>query len=136
MRLYIALIAMETLLVSGCDSSPNGPPASKSQMQSEDARSVFEALPNVTFDVVPNTLRVCDPAKIAILSWNAKAAGVSTAKIFVSKEGEEEKLFMFQGAVGTADTGPWVTAKTVFVLKDGDETKQLAKFVVGSKSCH
>jgi hypothetical protein len=136
MRLSVVLVAMGTLLISGCDSYPTKPPASKSQTQSEETRSVSEALPGVSFNVVPDRLRACDPAKIAKVSWNATAAGVSTVKIFVLNEGEGEKLFTFQGAKGSADTGPWVTAKSVFILKDGEETKQLAKFIVGSESCH
>ena len=136
MRLSVVLLAMGTLFISGCDSSPTKPPASKSQMQSEETRSVSEALPGVNFNVAPDKLRACDPPRIAKVSWNATAAGVSTVRIFVSKEGEEEKLFVHLGAEGSTDTGPWVTAKAVFVLKDGEETKQLAKFVVGSESCH
>jgi hypothetical protein len=136
MRLYVVLVAMGTLLISGCDSPPTKSPASRSQMQSAETRSVSEALPGIIFNVAPDTLRDCDPARIAKVSWNATAAGVSSVRIFVLKEDGEEKLFTFQGAEGSADTGPWVTAKTVFVLKDGEETKQLAKFVVGSESCN
>jgi hypothetical protein len=132
---YIVLVAAGTLLISGSDSSSTELPAPKPQMQSEEAGRVSEALPGVTFEVSPNTLRVCDPPMVAKVSWNAMAAGMSTVRIFVSN-GEEEKLFALQGAEGSADTGPWVTAKTVFILKDGAETKQLAKFVVGSESCH
>jgi hypothetical protein len=126
MRLHVVFVAIGTLLISGCDSSPT----------TQKTKSVSEALPGVNFDVAPNTLRVCDPAKIVKVSWDATAAEVSTVKIFVSaKEGVEESLFTFQGAIGSVDTGPWVTAASVFVLKDGKEDKQLAKFVVGSESC-
>ena len=134
-KLYVVLVAVGTLLISGADSSSTEMRAPKSQAQTEETGRVSEALPGVTFEVAPNTLRVCDPPMVAKVSWNATAAGVGTVKIFISN-GEEEKLFLFQGAEGSADTGPWVTAKTVFILKDGAETKQLAKFVVGSESCH
>ena len=131
MRFYIVLAAMGALLISGCDSKPT---TSKSQKQSEQNRSVSEAVSGVTFDVVPNTLRVCDPPVIAKVSWDANAAGVSSVKIFVG-DSEKQTLFVNLGAKGSVDTGPWVTAKSVFVLKDGEETKQLSKFVVGSESC-
>jgi hypothetical protein len=117
------------------DSVPAELSVSKSQMQFEGTGSVSEALPGVAFEVVPNTLRVCDPPRVAKVSWDAIAVGVSAVKIFVSKEGEEEKLFVHQEAIGNADTGPWVTPKLVFILKDEEGTKQLAKFVVGSERC-
>jgi hypothetical protein len=122
------------LLVSGCDSSTTQPSASKSQKQSEETKSVPQAVPGVTFVVAPNKLRVCDKPTVAKVSWDAMVTGGSV-KIFVLDD-KKETLFAFGGPKGSADTGPWVNAKTVFVLKDAEETKQLAKFVVGSESCN
>jgi hypothetical protein len=34
---------------------------------------------------------------------------------------------------GKEETGPWATVGTLFSLKDGDETRELAKFVIGEK---
>lgn len=124
-----SLLATGNLLISGCDSPPTKPPTSKSAAKSE-------AAPGVSFNVTPDILRACDPARIVKVAWNAAAAGVSTVKIFVVREDGGENLFAFLGAVGSVDTGPWVGAKTVFILKDGNETKQLGSFVVGSESCN
>jgi len=135
MKIHVVVAAIGTLLLSGCDSSPTTPMMSKSQVQTETTKSVSEAVPGVKFEVAPATLRACDPPKVAKVSWNAMAAGVSKVKVFVVDESGVETLFTFSGAEGSADTGPWVRAKTVFLLKDGDQTKQLGKFIVGSENC-
>lgn len=116
------ILTVGALLISGCDYSPTILPVS-------------EATPGVEFNVVPDKLRICDPPRAVKVSWNAAAAGVSVVKIFVRGEAVADKLFASGGATGSADTGPWVSAETVFILKDGGETKQLAKIVVGSKTC-
>jgi hypothetical protein len=94
-------------------------------------RPTSEAVSGVKFKVHPDS--VCDRPQEVTVSWDATAAGVKTAKVFVVVD-NEETLFSFSGdPKGNEKTGPWTTADTVFILKDGDETRQLAKFVVGKK---
>jgi hypothetical protein len=122
-RMTAIFAAVGTLLLSGCDSSTGAPPKS-------------EVMPGVKFAVVPDSVRVCDPPTTAKVSWNAKAAGIDVVKVFVGAGGQDKlNLFASSAAEGSAETGPWVSANQVFVLKNGDETQQLAKFVVGSESC-
>jgi hypothetical protein len=95
-----------------------------------------EPVPGVSFVVEPATVRDCDPPAVAKVSWNAPVVGLKTVKVFVLEKDRPETLFVNAGVVGTATTGAWVGAKTVFVLRDGDNSKQLARFTVGSKSCN
>jgi hypothetical protein len=88
----------------------------------------------VRFEVKPSSVRECDPPIVATVSWDATAAGVRTVKIFVSKEGSAEKLFANLGAEGDTVTGNWVSANTVFILKD-ETGRQLGRFVIGSTKC-
>ena len=95
------------------------------------------SVPGVSFVVDPPTLRVCDPLTIAKVSWNAANAGVERVDIFVLGENAREKLFLaWRESVGSANTEAWVGPGTVFVLRDNDSKKQLAKFSVGSQSCN
>ena len=98
---------------------------------------VVEAVPGVSFVVEPPTLRVCDGLTIAKVSWNAANAGIKLANVFVLDENARENLFISRGeAVGSANTGPWVGPGTVFVLRDNDSKKRLAKFTIGFQSCN
>jgi hypothetical protein len=116
MNARVIFVAAATLLLLGCDSSSSSiPPTS-------------EAVSGVKFDVRPK--RVCAVPQEVQVSWDVAAAGVKTAKVFVVFAGEER--FAFSGTKGSQKMA-WTTAGTVFVLKDGDETRQLAKFVVGRK---
>ena len=89
----------------------------------------------VSFVVDPAIMRECDPPVIAKVSWDAAAANVQTVKIFILAN-KVETLFASTIVAGSVNTGEWVAANTVFVLRDGDSMKQLAKFSVGSKSCN
>jgi hypothetical protein len=122
MNARVILATVATLLLLGCDSGESIPPTS-------------EAVSGVEFDVVPTKLRVCDPPKQVRVKWNAHAASVETVKVFVVGDDGKETLLLFKGAKGSENTGPWTKAGTVFILKDADETRQLAKFVVGSEKC-
>jgi hypothetical protein len=126
MNARIILAAVTTLLLFGCDS---GLSATKSIPPTSTAAS------GVKFKVAPQSLRVCDPPTEVTVSWDVAVAGINTVKVFVLGERGKEKLFTFSGTKGSEKTGPWTKAGAVFILKEGDETKKLAKFVVGSEKC-
>ena len=100
--------------------------------------SITQSVPGVSFIVDPAILRECDPPVIAKVSWNVAIASIKTVKVFIldKKAGEIPLSGGAVAAVGSANTGAWVVANMVFVLRDGDSMKQIAKFSVGSKSCN
>lgn len=96
-----------------------------------------QSMPGVSFVVDPAILRECGPPVIATISWNVAIAGIKRVKVFVTdkKQASESEVTESGDMVGSESTGAWVTANTVFVLRDGDSMKQLAKFSLGSNSC-
>jgi hypothetical protein len=89
----------------------------------------------IKFEISPPSVRECDAPVVATVSWNADAAGVSTVKIFVSKEGGSEQLFANLGAQGNTLTEKWVVPNMVFILRDGTGSRELRRVVVGSTKC-
>ena len=136
-RVIWAAIAIAILLVLGwaISSIISTSPSSPGSSSVSESPPASEAVPGVKFDVVPDTLRVCDPPKQVRVSWNAATAGVKSVKLFVVGDAGAETLFTFAGTEGNEDTGPWTKAGQVFILKDGDELRQCAKFVIGSEKC-
>jgi hypothetical protein len=117
--IYTYLLAPDVQRMA-CPTLSNGPPA--------------ESVPGVNFVVDPATWVECDPATIAKVSWKVAKPGIKRVDIFVVDENEHEKLWVgWNEVVGSANTDAWVGAGTVFVLRDADSKKQLAKFYVGSK---
>jgi hypothetical protein len=131
MKAHVILGVIATLLLIGCDSSST----SSSSSSSSSIPPVAETAEGVTLTVVPDTLRECDPPAEVKLSWNASGAGVNAVKIFVVGQDGQEKLFAFYGPEGSQVTGPLTNAKDTLIFKDEGETRQLAKFVIGSEKC-
>lgn len=139
-------VATTMLVLAGCDSSGGSSTASNTNTAGKTANvapsaaptpdtSTSEAVQGVTFSVRPRSMSTCVPATVAKVSWKIAVAGVSTGKIFVQGPGTNPTLFAHVGSEGTQDTGAWTLPKTVFILKDAAETKQLAKFTVGLDPC-
>jgi hypothetical protein len=99
----------------------------------ENLNDATQSVPGVSFVVDPATLGDCDdPTTTAKVSWNVAIASIERVDVFVLDENAVEKLVVgWREAVGSANTGPWVGTGTVFVLRDNDGGKQLAKFTVG-----
>lgn len=112
---------------------PASMPAPARPAASEEGLPVaeVEALEGVTFIASPDSVPPGPRGATVTLSWDARALGVDAVKVFVKARTGEDQLFAHAKAAGSRETGPWVTVGTVFVLKDADETKQLARLVVG-----
>jgi hypothetical protein len=105
--------AMIAMLVNGCE-SPSG----------------------VEFSVHPLAMRSCDPPKVAKITWDTRSAGVNTVQVFVVDRSGRETLFVHSLRRSDSwETGAWVRANTAFVLRDGDNGKELATVAVSSVSC-
>lgn len=128
MKAHVVLGSIATLGLFGCDS-----PATTGN--SSTAAPVAETAQGVTLEVVPATMRECDPPGEVRLTWDATGAGVTGVKIFTMGDDGEMRLFAFLGPQGTEKTGAWTTANDVIVLKDESEQQQLAKFVIGAEKC-
>ena len=90
-----------------------------------------ELAAGVSFSVKPETMRECDERVVATLTWKVEVEGVKEIKIFaVENKASAPTLFTRSGVSGTAETGPWARAGLTFILKDGDETKQLGKLFI------
>jgi hypothetical protein len=102
MRRRLFAVASAMLLAGGCDVGS-------------------EPVKVVKLTVEPPTSTSCtsesDPTA-ARVSWDAASASINDVKIFV-RDGSRETLFAAGGATGSAETGKWVRANLVFVLKDG-----------------
>lgn len=85
--------------------------------------------------VDPPSLPECAAPRVAKLSWNASAASVRSVNIFVRDKKGQEALFFSCEPIGSASTGAWVGAGTMFVLKDGDTLKQITDVSVRSDNC-
>jgi hypothetical protein len=97
--------------------------------------SSTRSTPVVTMVVDPPSLPECDALRVAKISWNASAAGVRSVKIFVRDKKGQEVLFSGGDPIGSASTGAWVGAGTMFVLRDGDTSRQIADVSVSSNNC-
>jgi hypothetical protein len=96
-----------------------------------------QSVAGVSFVVEPATLRDCDPPVVAKLSWDVAIPGITRVDVFVVGENGDEKVMVgWKEAVGSTNTDAWVRAGTVFVLRDNQSKKQLAKVAVNSKSCN
>lgn len=69
------------------------------------------------------------------MNWNALAAGVNAVKIYTIGGDGQETLFAFYGPEGSKVAGPPTKANDTFIVKDEGDTRQLAKFVVGTEKC-
>ena len=91
--------------------------------------------PVVTLVVDPPSLPECGAPRVVKLSWNASAAGVRSVNIFVRDKKGQEALFFSGDPIGSASTGAWVGAGTMFVLKDGYTSQQITDVSVRSDNC-
>ena len=83
--------------------------------------------------VTPAQLGANSAPAVVTLVWDARAAGVLTVKIFTRQIDDidsNETLFMFTAVKGTILTGPWVTGRTSFVIKDENEINVLAELAI------
>jgi hypothetical protein len=117
MRARFVIAAFGVAALAGCDALPPSSP--------------------VMLTTTPDTLRVCDPPSKVTVSWNAKNADVTGGvQVYVVGAMGVEVLFVSSPSLeGTAETGDWAVPKQVFVLKNEDGTKELARFAIGSKDC-
>jgi hypothetical protein len=99
------------------------------------SESSTRSTPVVTMDVDPPSLLECDVPQVAKISWNASAAGVRSVKIFVRDKKGQEVLFSSGDPIGSASTGAWAVAGTMFVLRDGYTSKQITDVSVRSDNC-
>ena len=90
---------------------------------------------DVTMSVEPAGMRTCDDPVTATVSWNASSAGLTQARVFVVDDTGTETLFVFAGGQGSEVTGPWVSAGTLFRLKDAAGTKVYAETTVSALPC-
>ncbi len=97
--------------------------------------SSTRSTPVITLVVDPPSLPECAAPRVAKISWNASAAGVRSVKIFVRDKKGQEALFFSGDPIGSASTGAWVGAGTMFVLTDGYTSKQITDVSVRSDNC-
>jgi hypothetical protein len=122
------------LLWSSAASTPAAsrpPPARAPAPEPRFRAAEIQTLDGVTFGASPATVPPGPRGATVTLAWDARASGVEAVRIFVKGRTGEEQLFAESKAVGSQETGPWVTVGTVFVMKDLAETRQLARLVVG-----
>lgn len=86
----------------------------------------------------PSTIDTCnDPdAKANItVRWSVKDAHHATATVWLVAANSAPALFSSGGAVGSAETGKWVTSRVSFVLTDSKTDEVLAVASVKNKTC-
>ena len=103
--------------------------------RSDEPAEVSSVAAGVKFAVKPERMRECDPPAVATLTWDVATPDVQTVKIFAVNKQGGVTLFTHSGSSGTAETGPWVSAGSAFLLKDGDEIKQLGKLIIQPTKC-
>ncbi len=133
------------VLLAGCNPDPQDAPKPAS---SQPANSAFSGLPGepvasaakqlATLTITPDSYSSCPQTtrEVAMVEWDASAAGVRAVKVMaLGKNGVEG---MFAGAskpVGSKQSGPWMGAGVTFVLRDNATNQELARTVAGSKPC-
>lgn len=138
-RIHSKLITIipALLLLAAChqqSSSNSGVASTSAAATSTDSASVQPQQVSV-ISVVPSSMKACDPAAVAKVSWNASGdAGVNSVQIYVSSAADE-KRFAAGGAVGSASTGPWTRPGTTFIAKDAASGKVLGMVAVQGPAC-
>ena len=71
----------------------------------------------------------------AVLMWNVQLEPSNRVGVYLVGGGGSERLVSRGAAVGERQTGPWVRAGMTFVLRAEESRKELARLVIGEKSC-
>ena len=71
----------------------------------------------------------------AVLMWNVQLEPSTRVGVYLVGGGGSERLVSRGASVGERQTGPWVRGGMTFVLRADDSRKELARLVIGEKSC-
>lgn len=115
-----AIIALSGALLFGAFSSPS-----------------FAQVPGVIFTANPAAMSTCDAPRVANLTWDASAAKVVDVEVLARENATAtDVLFAAEpGATGTAKTGAWTRAGSIFTLKDQKTKAVLATVTIGTVPC-
>jgi hypothetical protein len=85
----------------------------------------------------PAAIETCDTKGVAVtVHWNARTiAGVKTVEVKGIGPGGKESLFTRGGPRGERETGAWMTANRVMVLRDADNGNELARARMAGAAC-
>jgi hypothetical protein len=87
-----------------------------------------------TFTAQPAALSACSPGTIVRLSWDARAGGHQGVALLLSLP-DGDRVFAAGGPQGSQETGPWARPNMLFMLKSGDQSRELARLTLGVESC-
>ncbi|MDE1570962.1 hypothetical protein [Aquabacter sediminis] len=94
-------------------------------------------VPGTIFTANPAALSSCEAPREVSLSWDARASKAADVEVLAapSATGESQLFAAVSGAVGTAKTGPWTRAGSLFTLRDQKTKAVLATLTIGSLPC-
>lgn len=99
------------------------------------AAPVEPAAPVARLWFEPAALPSCQSGKV-LVSWDASAVkGLKNVELKILRSGGEEGQFARAGRVGSKETGDWMRAGRVIVLRNADDGAELARAKVGSLPC-
>lgn len=97
----------------------------------------FAQAPGVIFTANPAAMSTCDEPRVANLTWDANSAKVADVEVFARENAKAvDVLFAaVSGPAGTAKTGPWTRAGSIFTLKDQKTKAVLATVTIDTVPC-
>lgn len=139
MRFRLAMGLVAVLVAStGCAprQDPSDKPAAEtSQATASDGKSSAPQPTAIWFE--PANLRACArPEKISV-HWDATPfETVKTVEIVAINPSGRESVFLYAGRKGSRETGAWMHAGSVMVLRNKADKMELARATVGSIACN
>lgn len=127
----ICLLAFVFLLAACSEPPRNATPTPASTATAGDDASATTS--SVVFGAQPASIRACDAIDgnaTVSLSWDARSKSVGFVTIMVG-----DQVFAKGASTGTAATGNWVRADTVFTLLDAGSRKTLATLQIPFIDC-
>ena len=135
-RIALPMLAITATLamIAGCG---------RHDQSTEGAHGVDAAQPAAAIPVhgaittTPSSVASCGAGVSATVTWDARRAHSDTndTAILVGESFATAKLFAEGGNQGSAKTGPWIRAGTMFILEDKRTGKVLDTLTIGSHPC-
>jgi hypothetical protein len=139
MRFRLAMGLVAVLAAStGC--APRGDSSDKPAAETSQATASHAEIPAPRPSAIwfePANLRACArPEKISV-HWDATPfATVKTVEIVAINPAGRESVFLYAGRKGSRETGAWMRAGSVMVLRNKADNVELARATVGSIACN